>query len=89
MSRATAAETSKRIDALQGMILEGKPNTIVVSPLRDNNGGISWAQGYKLLKRALSQIKDNVDGTGINQLEPLAYSIQTLNTWLTNEKAAA
>tara|TARA_B100000475_G_C14937386_1_gene290119 strand:- start:143 stop:268 length:126 start_codon:yes stop_codon:yes gene_type:complete len=41
MSRATAAETSKRIDALQGMILEGKPNTIVVSPLRDNNGGIS------------------------------------------------
>ena len=27
MARATAAETSDRIDALQGMILEGEPNT--------------------------------------------------------------
>ena len=27
MARATAAETSDRIDALQGMILAGTPNT--------------------------------------------------------------
>ena len=27
MARATAAETSDRIDALQGLILEGEPNT--------------------------------------------------------------
>ena len=40
--------------------------------------GHSRAQGYKLLKRAWSQIKDDVDETGIDRLELLAWSIQTL-----------
>jgi len=40
--------------------------------------GISRAQGSKLLKRAWSQIKDDVDETGIDRLELLAWSIQTL-----------
>jgi hypothetical protein len=40
--------------------------------------GHSRAQGYKLLKRAWTQIKDDVDETGIDRLELLAWSIQTL-----------
>ena len=40
--------------------------------------GYSRAQGYKLLKRAWSQIKDDVDESGIDRLELLAWSIQTL-----------
>ena len=77
MARATASETSDRIDALQGMILEGEPNTACLTFARQQ-WGISRAQGYKLLKRAWSQIKDDVDETGIDRLELLAWSIQTL-----------
>jgi hypothetical protein len=40
--------------------------------------GYSRAQGYKLLKRAWTQIKDDVDETGIDRLELLSWSIQTL-----------
>ena len=68
MARATAAETSDRIDDLQGMILEGEPNTAYLT-FSIQQWGISRAQGYKLLKRAWSQIKDDVDETGIDRLE--------------------
>ena len=77
MARATASETSDRIDALQGMILEGEPNTACLTFARQQ-WGISRAQGYKLLKRAWTQIKDDVDKTGIDRLELLSWSIQTL-----------
>ena len=77
MARATAADTADRIDALQGMILEGEPNTACLTFARQQ-WGISRAQGYKLLKRAWTQIKDDVDETGIDRLELLAWSIQTL-----------
>ena len=77
MARAIAAETSDRIDALQGMILEGEPNTACLTFARQQ-WGISRAQGYKLLKRAWTQIKDDVDETGIDRLELLSWSIQTL-----------
>ena len=65
MARATATETSDRIDALQGMILEGEPNTACLTFARQQ-WGISRAQGYKLLKRACSQIKDDVELIGLN-----------------------
>ena len=76
MSRATAAETSDRIDALQGLILAGTPNTECLAFARKE--WISRARGYELMKRAWTQIKDDVDETGIDRLELLAWSIQTL-----------
>ena len=77
MARATTAETSDRIDALQLMILEGEPNNICLQFARQQ-WGISRAQGYKLLKRAWRQIHDDVEETGINRAEMLAWAIQTL-----------
>ena len=77
MARATAAETSDRIDALQGMILAGTPNTECLAFARQE-WGISRARGYELRKRAWTQIKDDVDETGIDRLELLSWSIQTL-----------
>ena len=77
MARATAAETSDRIDALQGMILEGAPNTECLAFAR-KEWGISRARGYELMKRAWTQIKDDDEETGIDRLELLAWSIQTL-----------
>ena len=43
MARATAAETSDRIDALQGMILAGTPNTECLAFAR-KEWGISRAR---------------------------------------------
>ncbi len=77
MARATAAETSDRIDTFQGMILAGTPNTECLAFAR-KEWGVSRARGYELLKRAWAQIKDDVDETGINRQELLAWSIQTL-----------
>jgi hypothetical protein len=78
MARATAAETSGRIDALQGMILEGEPNTACLTFARQQ-WDISRAQGYKLLKRAWCQIKDDVDETGIDRLGDFFFRKETLD----------
>jgi len=77
MARATAQETAERIDLLQVMILEGEPNASCLAFAR-KEWGISRARGYELLKRAWTQIKADVDETGIDRQELLAWSIQTL-----------
>ena len=41
-------------------------------------GGVSRAQGCKLLKRAWQQIKNDIDECGIDRQELLSWSIQTL-----------
>ena len=66
MARATALETADRIDTLQGLILEGEPNTSCLAFAR-KECGISRARGYELLKRAWTQIKADVDETGIDR----------------------
>ena len=77
MPKATAAETFDRIDRLQGMILNGEPNTVCLVYARQT-WGVSRAQGYKLVKRAWEQIKDDIDETGVDRQELLSWSIQTL-----------
>ena len=77
MARATATETSERVEHLQGMILSGEPNTACLAFAR-HTWGVSRAQGYKLVKRAWAQIKDDIDETGIDRQELLSWSIQTL-----------
>ena len=77
MPKATAAETAERIEQLQGMILSGEPNTVCLAYARQM-WGISRAQGYKLVKRAWAQIKDDINETGIDRQELLSWSIQTL-----------
>ena len=46
--------------------------------MRDKRGGVSRAQGYRLLKKAWVQIKDDIDESGIDRQELLSWSIQTL-----------
>ena len=77
MPKATAAETFDRIDRLQEMILNGEPNTVCLVYARQT-WGVSRAQGYKLVKRAWAQIKDDIDETGVDRQELLSWSIQTL-----------
>ena len=77
MPRATATDIADRIDQLQGMILSGEPNTACLAYVRQT-WGVSRAQGYKLVKRAWAQIKDDINETGIDRQELLSWSIQTL-----------
>ena len=79
MAKATAAETAERIERLQEMILSGEPNTACLAYARQT-WGVSRAQGYRLLKKAWAQIKDDVDESGIDRKELLSWSIQTLMT---------
>ena len=66
MPKATAAETSGRIEQLQEMILKGEPNTACLAYARQT-WGLSRAQGYKLIKRAWQQIKLDIDESGIDR----------------------
>ena len=77
MARATSAESADRIDQRQGMILAGSNNTECLVYARQA-WGVSRAQGYKLVKRAWAQIKDDIDESGIDRQELLSWSIQTL-----------
>ena len=77
MARATATETADRVELLAGMILAGSNNTECLVYARQTLG-VSRAQGYKLVKRAWAQIKDDIDESGIDRQELLSWSIQTL-----------
>ena len=77
MARATATETADRVELLAGMILAGSNNTECLAFARQT-WGVSRSQGYKLLKRAWQQIKDDIDESGIDRQELLSWSIQTL-----------
>ena len=77
MAKANAEATAERVDHLQGMILAGEPNTACLQYARQT-WGVSRAQGYRLLKKAWAQIKDDIDESGIDRQELLSWSIQTL-----------
>ena len=77
MPRATATEIAERVEHLQGMILAGQSNTVCLTFARQT-WGISRSQGYRLLKKAWAQIKDDIDKSGIDRQELLSWSIQTL-----------
>ena len=74
---ATAAETAEQIERLQRMILSGQPNTACLTFARQT-WGVSRSQGYRLLKKAWQQIKNDIDESGIDRQELLSWSIQTL-----------
>ena len=77
MAKANAEATAERVDHLQGMILAGEPNTACLTYARQT-WGVSRSQGYRLLKKAWQQIKNDIDESGIDRQELLSWSIQTL-----------
>ena len=77
MAKANAKATAERVDHLQGMILAGEPNTACLTYARQT-WGVSRSQGYRLLKKAWQQIKNDIDESGIDRQELLSWSVQTL-----------
>ena len=57
--------------------MAGQANTACLTFARQA-WGVSRAQGYRLLKKAWAQIKDDIDESGIDRQELLSWSIQTL-----------
>ena len=66
---ATSAETAERIEQLQGMILEGQPNTVCLTFARQT-WGVSRSQGCRLLKKSWVQSKEDIDESGLDRQEP-------------------
>ena len=60
-----------------GNDLGGAANTACLTFARQA-WGVSRAQGYRLLKKAWAQIKDDIDESGIDRQELLSWSIKTL-----------
>ena len=77
MARATASESIKRVDRLQIMLLEGTSHSECLMFARQTLG-LSRAQGYRLLKKAWVQIREDVNQSGVDRQELLSWSIQTL-----------
>ena len=77
MARATAADIADRVERLQEMLLEGTSNTECLGYARQT-WGVPRAQGYRLLKKAWAQIHDDVEETGIDRPEMLAWAVQSL-----------
>ena len=77
MARATAKETVERVEHVQGMLLAGESNTVCLAFMRQT-WGVSRAQGYRLLKKAWAQTKDDIEESGIDRQELLSWSIQML-----------
>ena len=71
MARATSAESAERVEHLQGMILSGQSNTPCLTFVRQT-WGISRSQGYRQLKKAWAQIKDDINKGGIDRQELLS-----------------
>ena len=77
MARATSAESAERVDQLQEMILAVQSNAVCLTFMRQT-WGVSRAQGYRLLKKAWAQTKDDIEESGIDRQELLSWSIQML-----------
>ena len=71
MAKATAAETTGRINHLQRMIMEGEPSTVCVQYAL-GHWGLSRSQSYRLIKRAWRQIHDDVEGSDLQRKALLA-----------------
>ena len=72
IARSTVAKTSDRIDVLEGMIVAGTVNTVCLAFAR-KDWSISRARGFELMMRSWTHIKDDVDETGDDRFQLLAY----------------
>ena len=77
MARATSSESIKRVERIQIMLLESTSNSECLMFARQT-WGLSRAQGYRMLKKAWVQIREDVNQSGVDRQELLSWSIQTL-----------
>ena len=79
MGKATNETIKTRVAALKALILSGSSNSTCVEHAAQQ-WGLSRRQSYRLLKRAWSEVREDVNATGVDRQELLSWAIQTLIT---------
>ena len=77
MGKATNSIVKSRVDALKALILSGSSNSVCVEHA-SQHWGLSRRQSYRLLKRAWSEVREDVDSAGIDRQEMLCWCIHQL-----------
>ena len=75
--RVTASEKKQRHEWAMRQIDAGM-GLSELTAFTAQTWGVSRSQGYRLLKKAWQQIKNDTDESGIDRQELLSWSIQTL-----------
>lgn len=77
MGKATNSTVKARVDALKALILTGSSNSVCVEHAAQQ-WGLSRRQSYRLLKRAWSEVREDVDATGVDRQEMLCWCVHQL-----------
>ena len=77
MGKATNETIKTRVAALKGLILSGSSNSTCVEHAAQQ-WGLSRRQSYRLLKRAWSEVRKDVNATGVDRQEMLCWIIHQL-----------
>tara|TARA_B100001057_G_scaffold490420_1_gene578644 strand:- start:283 stop:645 length:363 start_codon:yes stop_codon:yes gene_type:complete len=77
MGKATNSIVKSRVDALKALILSGSSNSVCVEHA-SQHWGLSRRQSYRLLKRAWSEVREDVDSAGIDRQEMLCWCLHQL-----------
>ena len=77
MGKATNATMKSRVAALKALILSGSSNSTCVEHAAQE-WGLSRRQSYRLLKTAWTEVREDVNATGLDRQEMLCWIIHQL-----------
>lgn len=77
MARSTNKQIADRVATLKAMILSGSSNSVCVAHAAQQ-WGLSRRHSYRLLKRAWSEVREDVNATGVDRQEMLCWTIHQL-----------
>ena len=77
MGKATNETIKTRVAALKALILSGSSNSTCVEHAA-HQWGLSRRQSYRLLKQAWSEVREDLDATGVDRQEMLCWCIHQL-----------
>ena len=74
MGKATNEKIKRRVAALKRLILSGSSNSTCVEHSAQQ-WGLSRRQSYRLLKQAWTEVREDVNATGVDRQEMLCWTI--------------
>ena len=78
MPRVTATKTVERVERLQGLILEGQPNTVRLTFASKRGGSPESRAGLPAAEEGMGADKYDIDESDIDRQELFSWSIRTL-----------
>ena len=77
MGKSTNETIRTRVAALKALVLSGSSNSSCVAHAA-KEWGLSRRQSYRLLKSAWSEVREDVNATGVDRQEMLCWTIHQL-----------